>query len=162
MAKHMTRMAAAAVAATCLIPFVLAGCSTKRPNSQASREHADLNAPIAKAGATIQRYRIHEWSAPNDHTVIIVATDGTRYRAETLGPCNGLTFSSRVGFANRGGFNTIDRTSSVVLADGTRCPFMSFDELRSPESKALDAYEKASESKPNQDSTAKSDKDKSK
>jgi hypothetical protein len=57
---------------------------------------------------------------------------------------------------NRGGFNQIDRTSSVVLADGTRCPFQSFDQIRSPESRALDSYEKAGEA-PKQDSTAQTD-----
>jgi hypothetical protein len=63
---------------------------------------------------------------------------------------------------NRGNFNQIDRTSSVVLADGTKCPFVSFDEIRSAESKALDAYEKAPEAKPKEDSTAKKDEEKPK
>ena len=51
--------------------------------------------------------------------VIVVADDGTRYRAETLGPCQGLDFSNRVAFVNRGGFQQIDRFSSVELGDGT-------------------------------------------
>ncbi|MEJ0035044.1 MAG: DUF6491 family protein [Gammaproteobacteria bacterium] len=160
MAKRMNRMAAAAVAATCLVPLSLSGCATKSSSSRNAREQADLNAPIATASAQVARYRVRDWSALNDHTLIVVATDGKRYRAETLGPCTGLDFSTRVGFVNRGGFNQIDRTSSVVLADGTRCPFQSFDEIRSPESKALDAYEKAGDTKP--DSTAKQDEPKPK
>jgi len=149
MAKRMTRMAAAAVAATCLTPLILAGCATsKARETRDAREQADLNAPIAKASGSVMRYRIKDWAAPNDHTLIIQTEDGTKYRAETLGPCQGLSFSTRVGFVNRGGFNQIDRTSSVVLADGTRCPFQSFDQIRTAESKALDSYEKAPESFP--------------
>ena len=146
MAKRMTRMAAAAVAATGLI---LAACATKEERTaRTEREQADRTAPVTKPSSGVQRFRIKDWSAPDDHTLIITTNDGTKYRAETLGPCNGLAFTTRVGFVNRGNFNQIDRTSSVVLADGTRCPFQSFDEIRSAESKALDAYEKAPESKP--------------
>jgi len=158
MAKRMTRMAAAAVAATCLIP--LTGCATKDASSRAAREQADLHAPITKASSGVQRFRIKDWSAPDDHTVILVTHDGTKFRAETLGPCTGLAFATRVGFVNRGGFNQIDRTSSVVLDDGTRCPFQSFDEIRSAESQALDSYEKAPETKPKSDSTARKDDEK--
>jgi len=147
MAKRMTRMAAAAVAATCLSSLLLAGCATKNPGSQDVRDQADASAaaPITKRGTGVMRYRIHDWTALDDHTLIIATADGTKFRAETLGPCPGLAFTTRVGFVNRGGFNQIDRTSSVVLEDGTRCPFQSFEELRTPESQALDAYEKAGE-----------------
>ena len=148
MAKRMTRMAAAAVAATCLTPLILAGCATKADRTaRAERDEAERTAPVTKPSSGVQRYRIKDWSAPDDHTLIITTNDGTKFRAETLGPCNGLAFTTRVGFVNRGNFNQIDRTSSVVLADGTRCPFQSFDEIRSAESKALDAYEKAPESR---------------
>ena len=147
MAKHMTRMAAAAVAATCLTPLILVGCATKHPESQDVRDQADAKAAAAATRASngVMRYRIHDWTAVNDHTLIIATADGTKFKAETLGPCPGLDFTNRVGFVNRGGFNQIDRTSSVVLADGTRCPIQSFDVVRTPESKALDAYEKGDE-----------------
>ena len=154
MAKRMTRIAAAAVAATCLTPLILAGCVTRDGgNTRAARDQADVKAPIIKPSSGIMRSRIKDWSAPNDHTVIIVTQDGTKFRAETFGPCEGLAFTSRVGFVNRGGFNQIDRTSSVVLADGTRCPFQSFDEIRSPESQALDSYEKSGEAIPKKDAS---------
>jgi hypothetical protein len=148
MAKRMTRRAAVAVAATCLALLILPACATKEERTaRAEREEADRTAPVTKPSSGVQRYRIKDWSAPDDHTLIITTNDGTRFRAETLGPCAGLAFTTRVGFVNRGNFNQIDRTSSVVLADGTRCPFQSFDEIRSAESKALDSYEKAPESK---------------
>jgi len=160
MAKRMTRMAAAAVAATCLTPLILSSCATNASGSRAARDQADLKAPVTQASSGVQRFRIKDWSAPDDHTVIIVTNDGTKFRAETLGPCTGLAFATRLGFVNRGNFNQIDRTSSVVLGDGTRCPFQSFDEIRSAESKALDSYEKAPETKSKADSTARKDDEK--
>ena len=76
-----------------------------------------------------------------------MADDGTRYRAETLGPCIGLGFTTSLAFVSRGGFDQVDRFSSVVLPDGTRCAFQSFDRLVSPERQALDRYEKSEEAK---------------
>jgi hypothetical protein len=103
---------------------------------------------VAATNVQIPRYRIRDWSAPNDHTLIVIADDGTRYRAETFGPCFGLDFANRLAFVNKGGFEQVDRYSSVVLGDGTRCAFQSFDRLKPPEAKALDSYEKAQEAKP--------------
>ncbi len=145
MAKRMTRMAAAVVAATGLIPLILSGCATTAAQRRAAQSDADLQARVAGGSSTVQRFNLRDWSAPNDHTVILVTNDGTRYRAETLGPCMGLDFAHGVAFVSRGGFNQIDRFSSVMLNDGTRCPFQSFDKLLAPESKALDSYEKAAE-----------------
>ena len=155
MAKRMTRMAAAAVAATCLTPLILTGCATQdERNARAAEQRAQAEAPIAKASASVMRYRIKDWAALDDHTLIVGTQDGTKYRAETLGPCQGLAFSSQVGFVTRGSFNQIDRTSSVVLGDGTRCPLQSFDQIRTAESKALDSYEKANEAVPKKDVTS--------
>lgn len=126
--------------------LALAACASSSTAKSAKRD--DLNAPIAEPSAQLQRFRIRDWSAPNDHIVVMVADDGTRYRAETMGPCQGLDFATRLAFVNRGGFQQIDRFSSIVLGDGTRCAFQSFDKLKAPESKALDQYEKAGEAKP--------------
>lgn len=153
MAKRMTRMAAAVVAASCVI--LVTGCQStaaQRRSARSAQSEADLAAPVARTNGTVTRFNLKEWSAPNDHTVILVTNDGTRYRAETLGPCQGLDFAHGVAFTSRGGFNQIDRFSTLVLSDGTRCPFQSFDKLVAPESKALDSYEKAAE-KPARDSS---------
>jgi Family of unknown function (DUF6491) len=155
MTKRMTRRAAAAVAATCLTPLILTGCATKDERAaRAAEDRAQATAPVAKSSASVMRYRIKDWAAINDHTLIVGTQDGTKYRAETFGPCQGLAFASQVGFVTRGGFNQVDRTSSVVLGDGTRCPFQSFDQIRTAESKALDSYEKSDESAPKKDATS--------
>src|SRR5262245_49537153 len=61
--------------------FTLAGCAAPGPTN--------FNDEQATAGADSQLMssRIRNWSAPNDHTLFFEAADGTRYRAETLGPC---------------------------------------------------------------------------
>jgi Family of unknown function (DUF6491) len=145
MATRMTRMATALVAATGLIALVLSGCSSTGAGKRASRDDEALRARTTGGTAIVNRFNLDSWSAPNDHTVILRTRDGTRFRAETMGPCLGLDFAQGVGFSNRGGLGQIDRFSSVVLNDGTRCPFQSFEQLVPPESKALDAYEKADE-----------------
>jgi hypothetical protein len=123
---------------------ILGGCASNGPAKAASRG-LDTAAPVAEPNVQLQRSRIHDWSAPDDHTVIVTADNGTRYRAETLGPCIGLNFATTVAFEGRGGFDQVDRFSSVVLRDGTRCAFKSFDRLKAPEGKALDSYEQAPE-----------------
>jgi hypothetical protein len=130
--------------------IALAACASQpsgKPSAGKKSESAAAaaSAPIASSNAQLPGFRIKDWSAPDDHTVIVVSDDGTRYRAETMGPCLGLNFATRLAFVNRGGFEQVDRYSSVVLGDGTRCALQSFDKLQAPESKALDSYEKSGE-----------------
>jgi hypothetical protein len=117
--------------------LALAGCAS---NGNSRSEQANL--ATEPGDAQMLSYRVRSWSAPNDHTVIFQATDGTQYKAETLGPCFGLDFANSIGFQNRGGFQQIDRFSSVVLPDGTRCSFQSFSKVVSPATQALDSFEK--------------------
>jgi len=129
------------------LALLVTACATKGPKKASAAAEA-ATAEVAQASAQLPRYRIRDWSAPNDHTVIVVADDGTRYRAEMLGPCLGLDFANRLAFVNKGGFEQVDRYSSVILGDGTRCTFQSFDKLKPPEAKALDSYEKSKEKDP--------------
>lgn len=120
-----------------LAGLALAGCASNGTHSR--YETASL--ATAPGDAEIMSYRIRNWSALNDHTLLLESADGTQYRAETLGPCFGLDYANRLGFSNRGGFQTIDRFSSVVLPDGTRCSFQSFNRVVSPATQALDSFE---------------------
>jgi hypothetical protein len=157
MAKRMNLGAAARVSALCLASLLLYACATSGAQSRTAQSDEEaVHARTEGSDATVNRFNLKSWSAPNDHTVILTTRDGSRYRAETLGPCFGLDFANGVAFANRGAFNSIDRFSSVVLSDGRRCPFQSFEKLVAPESKALDAYEKAGE-KAQSDPAAKED-----
>jgi hypothetical protein len=121
--------------------LALAGCATHRPASESRYDDASVISK-PRLDAELMSYRIRNWSAPNDHTLILEGADGQQYRAETLGPCFGLAYANRVGFANRGGFQAIDRFSSVVLPDGTRCAFQNFSKVVSPATQALDSFER--------------------
>jgi hypothetical protein len=87
------------------------------------------------------------WTALDDHTVIVEAYDGTRYKGETLGPCLGLGYSPRLAFKNRSGFQDIDRFSTIVLSDGTTCQMQTFSKVITAEGSALDSYEDSQKDK---------------
>lgn len=123
-----------------LATLLLAGCAA---NSSSIPRAATKPAITTGQDAQLTRYRVRNWSAPDNHTLIVESYDGTQYKGETLGPCQGLDFTSRLSFRNRGGFADIDRFTSVVLPDGTTCQFQSFSKVITPEASALDRYEKS-------------------
>jgi hypothetical protein len=118
--------------------LVLAGCAT-HGNTQRYEQASLQTSPV---DAELMSYRIRNWTAISDHELVLESMDGTRYRAETLGPCFGMNSAARLGFENRGGFQQVDRFSSVVLPDGQRCAFQNFNRVVSPASQALDSFEK--------------------
>jgi hypothetical protein len=117
-----------------LAALALAGCATSAQDPESS----ELTPQMGRDSAELQSYRIRNWSAPDDKTLIVESVDGTKYKAELLGTCFGLNFANRLAFQNRGGFNQIDRFSGVVLPDGTRCSFSSFEEIITPATSAKD------------------------
>lgn len=118
--------------------LALAGCATHGT----SQRYEQASLQTSPADAELLSYRIRNWSAVNDHTLLLESMDGTQYRAEMLGPCFGLNSAPRLGFSNRGGFQQIDRFSSVVLPDGSRCSFQNFNRVVSPATQALDNFER--------------------
>jgi hypothetical protein len=118
-----------------LASLAIAGCATSTPESETS----ELTPQMGRDSAELQTYRIRNWSAPDDKTLIVESVDGSKYKAELLGPCFGLNFATKLAFVNRGGINQIDRFGGVVLPDGTRCSFRSFDEIVTPATSAREA-----------------------
>ncbi len=137
--------------------LALAACTTPGTSRYEQASYA-----TGGADAQLMSHRIRNWSAPNDHTLIFEAVDGTRYKAETVGPCFGLDFAQRIGFSSHGhtdfssssSFEQVDRFSSVVLPDGTRCPFQNFGKVVSPATQALDSFEKLSTTQPGNEATS--------
>jgi hypothetical protein len=120
----------------------LTACATER-----SAADNPANIKTEAASAELRSDRIRNWTVVDDQTLLIESYDGTRYKAETMGACNGLSFATRLGFSNRGGFKTVDRFSAIQLQDGTRCPLAAFNKVITPEKSALDSYEKAEKEK---------------
>ena len=135
-------MGRALAAAALVAALGMTACAT--PRSDADNP---ANLKTETASAELRSDRIRNWQVIDDQTLLIESTDGTRYKAETMGACNGLSFATRLGFSNRGGFKTVDRFSSIQLPDGSRCPLAAFNKVITPEKSALDSYEKAEKEK---------------
>jgi hypothetical protein len=132
------------VTASSLVAVAIGLTACAAPRSPADDPR---NLPVETASAELRSDRVRNWTVIDDQTMLVEAYDGTKYRAETMGACNGLSFATRLGFSNRGGFKTIDRFSSVLLPDGTKCPLAAFNKVIPPEKSALDSYEKAEKEK---------------
>ena len=117
---------------------VMAACATPR-----APEDNPANIKTETASAELRSDRVRNWTVVDDQTLIIESYEGVKYKAETMGACNGLSFATRLGFSSRGGFKQIDRFSSVLLPDGTKCSLAAFNKVIAPEKSALDSYEKA-------------------
>ena len=73
--------------------------SRRAPRTRRARPHepATSTTEPGECGA-LQRFRMRNWSAPNDHTLIIVAYDGTRYQArKRWARASGSTFANAAG-----------------------------------------------------------------
>ena len=81
---------------------------------------------VAAADSTrLGLHRISSYEVISDKILIIEATGKKNYRAELFPGCFGLRHTHALGFQTKGG-NSLDKFSSVVLPDGTRCRFKSF------------------------------------
>jgi|GEM_PF-1119822 len=80
--------------------------------------------------------RVHNWKALSDRQLVIEGSGKRKYLAELFGTCFGLRSAETIAFKTTGG-NHIDSFASVVLRDGTRCPFKTFIEL--PDTYGMDA-----------------------
>ena len=104
----------------------------------ATSHQQDVTPQLTSNDARLQTYRIRNWSIQSDNTLIVEGVDRRRYQATFLGPCTGLRFATRLSFVTRG-TNQLDRFSGIVLPDGTRCSFSSFQEIVTPATSAQEA-----------------------
>ena len=79
----------------------------------------------AEDSARLGLHRISSYEVISDKILIIEATGKKNYRAEIFPGCFGLRHAYTLAFQTKGG-NSLDKFSSVVLPDGTRCRFKSF------------------------------------
>ena len=81
--------------------------------------------------AAVQGYRIEDWKALSNESLIIRTNDGKRYRATLMGRCIGLKFTDTIAFVTRGE-RTVDRYAGIMLPDGSRCYFKTFEAISQP------------------------------
>jgi hypothetical protein len=111
--RRAGRSALAVVAALAAVPLVAA------------------DPPTAAPRAAIQGYRIDDWKALSNGTLMIRTNDGRRFRATLMGPCIGLKVTETIAFVTRGE-RTVDRFAGIMLPDGTRCYFKTLEAVSQP------------------------------
>jgi hypothetical protein len=129
-------MRAHASAFVMALALLASGCATNR--TATDTQEAESTSLTSQKDASLQTYRIENWSAVNDRTLMVESVDGSRYRAQFMTDCIGLQFASSIGFETRG-LNRLDQYAGIVLPDGTRCPFQSFTMIGFPEDKSAEA-----------------------
>lgn len=123
----LLRIAAATAAA--LAATLLGACAASPPTAKATaadQGESTITELMGHNDARLETYRISDWSARNDDSLIVKALDGSQYRATFMGHCIGLRFAETIGFMTRG-TSSLDHFSGIVLPDGTRCTFRSFE-----------------------------------
>ena len=85
--------------------------------------------PALNAG--LQGHRIDEWKALSSESLVIRTNDGKRYRATLTGKCIGLKFTDTIAFVTRGE-RSVDRFAGIMLPDGSRCYFKTFEAISPP------------------------------
>ena len=73
---------------------------------------------------------IRNWTATDNSTVYLQASNGQWYEADLLSPCMGLPFAFGIGVDTRGS-DTVDNFSSIMV-DGQRCPVASVSKVAGP------------------------------
>lgn len=110
----------------CLASFALGACTAHPPKPDGAIGKVT---PQMRSGSNeLRTYRVAEWIAPDDRTLIVTAVDRSLFEARFKGGCGGLRLVDTIAFVFQGA-PQVDRYSGVVLPDGTRCPFASFTPL---------------------------------
>lgn len=89
---------------------------------------------VADPASAVQGYRIDDWKALSSDSLIIRTNDGKRYRATLMGKCVGLRFTDTIAFVTRGE-RSVDRYAGIMLPDGSRCYFKTFEAISQPTDK---------------------------
>jgi len=70
-------------------------------------------------------HQVGSWHAASDSELILKDHQNNQYQVTLKPPCTGLGEAKSIAFISHGS-SSLDRSSSVVLASGKRCPFESF------------------------------------
>ena len=90
--------------------------------SAVAAPHSEARIPFVQYGG------IRDWRTANDREIFIQDSGRHWYRAELMGPCNGLAFASGVRFMPSDSAGTFDRFSWIV-AGGERCKVQSVQRI---------------------------------
>jgi hypothetical protein len=128
------RRTAFAVLAAVLAP--VASATGARPLDADPAPPAQVAGPASPPatvtpGGAVHGYRIEDWKVLSNESLVIRTNDGKRYRATLMGRCIGLKFTDTIAFVTRGE-RTVDRYAGIMLPDGSRCYFKTFEAVSQP------------------------------
>jgi hypothetical protein len=110
----------------CLAPLVMGACASRQA---APTQVGGKVTPQMRSGSPeLRAYKVVDWTAPDDHTLIVNAADRSLYQARFKGQCTGLRLVDTIAFIVPTA-SQVDQYEGVVLPDGTRCAFKSLDRL---------------------------------
>jgi len=96
-------------------------------HAMAADQIENVSIPFADSGG------IDEWHAVDDKTVYLRSRTRQWYKAELLGPCNGLQFATKIGYVAEP-TGSLDKNSSIIV-DGQRCKLITLQKSEKPEPK---------------------------
>jgi Family of unknown function (DUF6491) len=106
-----------------LTPLALVACAASgHPKADAATGKVT---PQLRSGSNeLRTYLIEGWIAPDDHTLILNATDRTLFEGRFKSPCTGLRLVNTIAFIVQTP-PQVDKYEGIVLPDGKRCAFTS-------------------------------------
>lgn len=103
-----------------LVVLLVAGCAAGTGKRQA--EDIDWSDRDVVVHSSMGGSQIRSWRALDNRTMIIDTYQYGELVATLMWPCHGLAFTEVVAFDTMGPFD-LDRTTKVILPDGTTCRF---------------------------------------
>jgi hypothetical protein len=106
-----------------LAPLALAACAASgHPKAAAA---AGKVTPQLRSGSNeLRTYLLEGWIAPDDHTLILNATDRSLFEGRFKSQCTGLRLVNTIAFIIQAP-PQVDKYEGIVLPDGKRCTFTS-------------------------------------
>ncbi len=106
-----------------LLPVALLGCTGagQAPVTGERITLFDRDAPDVVIHSGFGSPRVRSWRVVDNSTLVIQVTGSPDLVATFMSPCHGIRFAETLGFATMGPFE-LDRTTTVILPDGRRCP----------------------------------------
>jgi len=105
------------------LALLVGGCASAPAKETAEQVTLfEKDAPDVTIPESLGSPRVRSWRAVDDRTLIIEASGHGELVATFTTPCRGIRFAETLGFATLGPFE-LDRSTQVILPDGTRCHF---------------------------------------
>lgn len=109
-----------------LTPLALGACAARSGSPLV--ENGKVTPQMRAGSPELRTYKIQDWVAPDDRTLIVNTADRSLYEARFKGRCNGVRLADTIAFISQES-SSFDKYAGVVLPDGKRCAFASITRL---------------------------------